>query len=444
MKDMTSGAPLRLIFPFMVPLLIGNIFQQLYNISDVIIVGRMLGVEALAAVGAASPLFLLTIFVTFGLSSGFSVITGQRFGAKDMDGVHRSIASCITLSIICVTAIVIFYNIIIDPLMVWMNVPSSLVSMSKAYIMIIVNGLWAMMAYNLLAAIMRALGDSKTPLYALILSTVVNIILAIIFVGPLGWGVPGSAYALVIAQSISAFFCGIYIYIRNKDLHLSAKDFTLNPAELWEHFRMGIPMALHFSILGFGILFMQTVTNTFGAETIAGFTASIRVEQLATQPLVSAGLTMAVFTAQNYGARKFDRIREGVKKMSLCSLAYGLTATVIIFVFGENIVRIFLDNPAPDVMKAAHMYFTYSIPFYVFLGQIFIYRNTLQGLGMGLLPMCGAVVELVTRCGSAIFLAPVFGFMGVCLAEPISWFSSSSLFAGAYFYFIRILEKKTK
>lgn len=441
---MTSGAPLRLIFPFMVPLLIGNLFQQLYNVSDVIIVGRMLGVEALAAVGAASPLFLLTVFVTFGLSSGFSVITGQRFGAKDMDGVHRSIASCITLSIICVTLIVIFYNVIIDPLMVWTNIPANLVGMSKSYIMIIVNGLWAMMAYNLLAAIMRALGDSKTPLYALILSTLVNILLAVTFIGPLGWGVPGSAYALVIAQSISACFCITYIYINNKNLRLNAKDFTLNPKELWEHFRMGMPMAIHFSILGLGILFMQTVTNTFGAETIAGFTASIRVEQLATQPLVSAGLTMAVFTAQNYGARKFDRIREGVKKMSLCSLAYGLVATVIIFTQGENVVQLFLDNPSKDVMQAAHLYFTYSIPFYFFLGQIFIYRNTLQGLGMGFLPMCGAIVELITRCGSALFLTPILGFMGVCLAEPISWFGSSSLFAGAYFYFIRILEKKAK
>ena len=441
---MTEGKPLKLIFPFMVPLLIGNLFQQLYNVSDIVIVGQMLGVEALAAVGAASPLFLLTVFVTFGLSSGFSVITGQRFGAQDMPGVRRSIATCITLSIISILTIMLFYDLIIDPLMLWMNVPEGLIGMSKSYIMIIINGLWAMMAYNLLASIMRALGDSKTPLYALIISTLVNIALAVLFVGPLQLGVPGSAYALVIAQATSAFFCGIYIYWRNKELHIGFSDFTFRANELWEHFRMGLPMALHFSILGFGILFMQTVTNTFGAQTIAGFTTAVRVEQLATQPMVSAGLAMAVFTAQNYGAKKFSRIREGVWKMSLCSLAYGLTATIFIICFGENIVGLFLDNPSQEVMEAARMYFHYSIPFYFCLGQIFIYRNTLQGLGLSMLPMMGAIVELIARCGSAIILAPMWGFIGVCLAEPISWIGSSTLFAGAYFYFMRIFEQKGK
>lgn len=442
MTNMTEGKPLKLIFPFMVPLLIGNLFQQLYNVSDIIIVGRMLGVDALAAVGAAAPIFLLTVFVTFGLSSGFSVITGQRFGANDMDGVRRSIASSIILSILSVALIILFYNIIIDDLMIWMNIPSHLISMAKDYIMIIVNGLLAMMAYNLIASIMRALGDSKTPLYALIISTLVNIALAIFFVGSCGWGVPGSAYALVIAQSISAIVCGTYIYIHSPELHLKLNDFNFNPHELWEHLRMGMPMAVHFSILGFGILIMQTVTNSFGAQTIAGFTTAIRIEQLATQPMVSAGLAMAVFTAQNYGARKFQRIRSGVKLMSLCSLAYAVTATIVIIIFGENVVKIFLENPSTEVMQAAHTYFHYSIPFYFFLGQIFIYRNTLQGMGLSMLPMIGAILELLARCGSAIFLAPIVGFLGVCLAEPISWFSSSSLFAGSYFYFIRIIEKK--
>lgn len=441
MKNMTEGKPLKLIFPFMVPLLIGNLFQQLYNVSDIIIVGRMLGVEALAAVGAVAPLFLLTVFVTFGLSSGFSVVTGQRFGAKDMDGVRRSIASSITMSVLSVLTMMIFYNIIIDRLLVWMNIPDYLTGMGKSYVMIIVNGLLAMMAYNLLAAIMRALGDSKTPLYALILSTVVNIGLAILFVGPCGWGVPGSAYALVIAQTISAIFCTTYIYLRSPELHLHRSDFVFDAKEMWEHLRMGLPMAIHFSILGFGILIMQTVTNSFGAQTIAGFTTAIRIEQLGTQPMVSAGLAMAVFTAQNYGARKFHRIREGVKLMSLCSLAYAIAATVLIIAFGENIVQMFLDDPSAEVMTAARTYFHYSIPFYFFLGQIFIYRNTLQGLGLSMLPMAGAAVELIARCGSAIFLAPIVGFMGVCLAEPISWFSSSSLFAGCYFYFIKIMEK---
>ncbi|MDO4936057.1 MAG: MATE family efflux transporter [Phascolarctobacterium sp.] len=442
MKNMTEGAPLKLIFPFMVPLLIGNLFQQLYNISDIIIVGQMLGMNALAAVGATAPIFILTIFVTFGLASGFSVITGQRFGADDMEGVRRSFATSIILSVVITTIMIVFFNFIIDPLLKMMNVPPDIYENGRSYIMIVINGLYAMMAYNLLSAILRALGDSKTPLYALIISTLLNIGLAITFVGPLQLGIPGCARALVIAQSISALFCVSWIWRYLPELHLSSKDFVFAREEIVAHIRTGLPMAGHFSVLGVGILVMQSVTNGFGPETIAGFTAAIRIEQICTQPMVSAGLAMAVFAAQNYGARKFFRIREGVKKMSLCSLAYAIVATVLIITFGENIVMIFLDNPTPEVMASAHTYFHYSIPFYFFLGQIFIYRNTLQGMGFSMVPICGAVLELFARCGSAIFLAPIVGFVGVCLAEPISWFSSSSLFAACYFYFIRILDKK--
>lgn len=442
MKNMTEGAPLRLIFPFMVPLLIGNLFQQLYNISDIIIVGQMLGMNALAAVGATAPLFILTIFVTFGMASGFSVITGQRFGADDMDGVRRSFATSIVLSIFITTIIIIFFNFIIDPLLNMMNVPPDIYRNGKSYIMIVINGLYAMMAYNLLSAILRALGDSKTPLYALIISTLLNIGLAITFVGPLQLGIPGCARALVIAQSVSALFCVTWIWRYLPELHLSRKDFVFSREEIWAHIRTGLPMAGHFSVLGIGILVMQSVTNGFGSKTIAGFTAAIRMEQICTQPMVSAGLAMAVFTAQNYGARKFHRIREGVKKMSLCSLGYAIVATVLIITFGENIVALFLDNPEPEVMTSARTYFHYSIPFYFFLGQIFIYRNTLQGMGLSLVPICGAVIELFARCGVAIFLAPTIGFIGVCLAEPISWFCASSLFAGCYYYFIRLVDKK--
>lgn len=444
MTNMTAGKPLKLIFPFMIPLLIGNLFQQLYNISDIIIVGQMIGVEALAAVGVSAPLFLLTIFITFGMASGFSIITGQRFGANDINGVRRSLASGITLSIILVLLIIAIFNMVIDPLMHWMNVPANLVSMSKSYIMIIVNGLWAMMAYNFLAAILRALGDSTTPLYALIFSTLVNIALAIYFVGPLKLGIPGCAKALVIAQATSALFEGIYTYLKNPELHIHYSDFCFSWNELWPHLKMGLPMALHFSILGAGILVMQTVTNTFGAQTIAGFTTAVRVEQIGTMPLVSAGLAIAVFTAQNFGAKRFDRIREGVKKISICCLIYSIFTAIVIFTFGENVVRLFLDNPSVEVIKTANMYFHYSIPFYFFLGQIFLYRNALQGLGMSMLPMCGAMAEFLVRSCAAITLAPNLGFLGVCLAEPISWFSSSSLFALSYFYFIKIFESKNK
>lgn len=212
LQNMTEGAPLKLIIPFMVPLLIGNVFQQLYNIADIIIVGRTIGVNALAAVGAVSPLFMLTMVLTIGLSNGFTVVTGQRYGAQDMQGMRRSIATCVVLSLFFVLLIIGIMHLVIDPMLVMMNIPPELMEDAYAYVMIIVDGLLAMMAYNLLSGIMRSLGDSKTPLYFLIISSILNIILALVFIIIFGWGVPGSAFALVIAQAFSAVLCVIYIY----------------------------------------------------------------------------------------------------------------------------------------------------------------------------------------------------------------------------------------
>ena len=326
LQNMTEGEPLKLILPFMIPLLIGNVFQQLYNIADVVIVGRTIGVEALAAVGSVTPLFMMTMVLTIGLSNGCTVVTGQRYGAGDMDGMRRSIGTCTVLSVLFTLLIMLVFHIIIDPALVLMNIPLELLEDAKAYVMIIVDGLFAMMGYNLLSGIMRSLGDSKTPLYFLIVSSVVNIALALFFILVLGWGVPGSAVALVIAQAISAILCLAYIYKRFPQLHISRKDFRLDGPEVWAHLRMGLPMAVQFSVLGVGIIVLQSVCNKFGGQQIAGFTAATRVEQMALQPMISSGIAMAVFTAQNYGAHRFDRIREAVRKCSMLSLGFSAFA----------------------------------------------------------------------------------------------------------------------
>ena len=444
LKNMTEGAPLKLMIPFVVPLLIGNVFQQLYNIADIIIVGRTIGVEALAAVGAVSPLFMLTMVLTIGLSNGFTVVTGQRYGAGDMDGMRRSIGTCSVLSVFAVILIMAIMHLVIDPVLVLMNIPAELLADAKAYVMIIVDGLFAMMGYNLLSGVMRSLGDSKTPLYFLIVSSIVNIILALVFILYFGWGVPGSAIALVIAQAISAVLCLAYIYKRFPQLQLQRKDINLDWPELWAHLRMGLPMAVQFSVLGTGIIILQSVCNKFGGEQIAGFTTAIRVEQLALQPMISMGIAMAVFTAQNYGARRFDRIREAVRKCSLLLLGFSCAAAVLLFFFGEVVIKIFLDNPSPVVMEAAHMYIFYTVPAYFFLGQIFIYRNACQGMGVGMIPMLSGIVELITRSFAAIYLSEILGFLGVCLAEPISWISCAIFVFVSYHYFIKLLERKNK
>lgn len=442
LQNMTEGEPLKLILPFMVPLLIGNVFQQLYNIADVVIVGRTIGVEALAAVGAVTPLFMMTMVLTIGLSNGCTVVTGQRYGAGDMEGMRRSIGTCTVLSVIFTLFIMLVFHVIIDPALVLMNIPPELLEDAKAYVMIIVDGLFAMMAYNLLSGIMRSLGDSKTPLYFLIVSSIVNIFLALAFILYLGWGVPGSAVALVIAQAISAILCIGYIYKRFPQLHIGRKDFNLDKEEIWAHLRMGLPMAVQFSVLGVGIIVLQSVCNKFGGQQIAGFTAASRVEQMALQPMISAGIAMAVFTAQNYGARRFDRIREAVRKCSLLSLAFSIFAALCMFLFGEYIIGIFMENPGQEVMEAAHMYILYTVPVYFFLSQIFIYRNACQGMGIGLVPMIAGVIELIMRSGAAIFLGEYFGYLGVCLASPVAWTCCATFVFCAYHYFVKLLERQ--
>ncbi len=441
--NMTEGKPLKLILPFMIPLLIGNVFQQLYNIADVIIVGRTIGVEALAAVGAVSPVFMMQVVITMGMGNGFTVVTGQRYGAKDMDGMRRSIVTSIVLSVIFVLVLIGIMHGVIDYLLAMMNIPAELLADSKSYVMIITDGLIAMMGYNLLSGIMRSLGDSKTPLYALIVATVVNILLALAFILWLGWGVPGSAVALVIAQAISAVLCIVYIYFRFPQLHLKKRDFNITWAEAWEHLRMGLPMAVQFSVLGLSIIIMQSICNKFGASTIAGFTAAIRVEQLAVQPMISFGIAIAVFSAQNAGARRFDRVREGIKKCSFLSLGFSFVAAVTIFFFGKEIIGVFLEQPGTDVMDAAYTYILYSVTFYFFFSQMFIFRYACQGMGIAMVPMMTGIVELFVRTGVAVFLTESYGYMGICLASPVAWLSSFTCAYLSYRYFIKVLEHKS-
>lgn len=444
LKDMTEGKPLKLILPFMIPLLIGNIFQQLYNIVDIIIVGRTIGMEALASVGAIAPLFMMGVGLTIGLSNGFTVVTGQRYGAKDMPGVRRSIVTASYLSVIFVILVMIIMHLGIDTMLKWINLPEELTANSKAYVMIIVDGLIAMQGYNLLSGVMRSLGDSKTPLYCLVIASVINVALALVFIIKLGWGVPGSAVAMVIAQAISALLCMAYIATKFPELHLSSKDVDFSKEEIWEHLRMGLPMAVQFTILGLGIVILQSVCNSFGAKTIAGFTTAVRVEQIALMPMISFGLSMAVFTAQNYGARKFERIREGVRTCSMLSMGFALFAALMFMFFAKEIVEVFLDNPDPEVLKASHMYITYTVPFYFFLSQIFIYRNACQGMGVSMIPMLASTVELVMRSFAAVYLSSEYGFLGVCVASPLSWVSCCIFVFCSYRYFIKILENKNK
>ena len=448
-KDLTKDEPLKLILLFSVPLLIGNIFQQLYNIADLVIVGRLLGVEAFAAVGAVAPLFFLITFIIVGLTNGFAVITGQRFGAKNYDGVRNSVVVSTILS----TAVTVFFtlvcSVLMHPFLYLLNVPANIYNNAYWYIEIVVLGLITTSFYNLLASIIRALGDSKTPLYFLIVASVANIFLALFFIEVLKLGVAGSAIAVVLSQAFSVILCLIYVKRKFPILHLKKQDWLIkfdrnfyNSA--FEHLRLGIPMAVQFSIIGLGVIVIQSVCNTFGSNVIAAVTAALRIEQIATLPMVSFGVALASFVAQNFGAKKFRRIRTGVLHTSILSIILSILMAIIMRFWGTDIIREFIGTATSEIIDIAHQYLLISTFFYIFLSQIFIYRNALQGMGEALFPLLASVGELLMRAFAAAYLAIKFGYIGMFYSGPIAWVCACCVLSFGYFRSIKPIVYKIK
>ena len=451
-NDMTKGNPLSLIFWFSVPLLIGNIFQQLYNIADIVIVGRTLGINALAAVGAISPIFFFIMFIIVGLTNGFAVITGQRFGAKDFDGVRKSVAVSAVLSTVFTVIFSVLLAVLMNKIFLLMNVPDEIYKDAYWYIQIVTGGLFIVNFYNLLASIIRALGDSKTPLYFLIFASVLNIFLALLFILTFKMGVPGSAYAVVLSEAVSVVLCLLYVKKRFPILHLKKKDWTFDfknnrKKEISfaiEHLKVGIPMALQFSILGFGVLIIQSVCNSFGPDVIAAFTAALRIEQIATMPMISFGVALAAYTAQNYGANNFSRIRMGVNKCSVICICLSILMAFIMHYQGAELVKIFLGSSESKIISIAHEYLFLSSLFYFFLGQFFIFRNALQGMGQVVIPLSASIAELLVRSFAAVYLAVRFGYMGIFYAGPIAWVTAATIVAAGYYSGIGHIVRKAR
>ena len=430
-NDMTTGNPVKLILLFSIPLLIGNIFQQFYNMVDTIIVGRFIGVEALAAVGTTSSMVFLVNGFVMGLTSGFAVLISQKYGAKDEVGVKEAVASSIILSIIA-TILVTFISVLsAKPLLTLMNTPSNILKDASTYIIILYAGNIAIIFYNMMAA--RALGDSKTPLYFLIVSSVLNIILDLVLIINFKMGVAGAAYATVISQGVSAILCVIYTYKRYKILRLKKDDFKVKKKYYRKHLKVGIPMALQFSITSIGIMTVQSAINIFGSTVIASYAASSKVLQLVMQPATTLGVTMATYCGQNIGAKRYDRIKEGVKKCVQISIITSVISAIILIFLGKYFVMMFVSNPDAEILSYAQQVLNISAIFFIPLGLIFVYRNALQGIGDSFIPMMAGVYELVARAIVAFTLPKVLEFMGICLADPVAWFAAVIPLAYTYY-----------
>lgn len=441
-KDLTVGNPVGLIIKFALPLLAGNVFQQLYNISDIIIVGRLLGVNALAAAGASAPIYFTVLLITLGFTAGLCVITAQRFGAKDEAGLRRSVTHSIIAGTILSLLITLIMTLYMKPILIAMKVPAEIMTDTYNFIFTLTLGLVMIVSYNLLAGFIRALGDSKTPLYFLIFSSVLNILLNLLFIYVMKMGIIGSALGTLVSMTVSVVLCVFYINRKFPILRLRKEDWKYNHDFMKQHLVIAIPMSIQFSVIAIGLLIIQRVCNSFGPDTIAAFTSALRIEQLATQPLVALGLALATYSAQNYGAGMIGRIRRAVYHCSLISLGFAVSLALLVRFVGENMIQVFLDVENTEIVTIGRSYLNITTLFYFFLGQIFIFRNALQGMGNTAIPMTACFIELLMRSLAAVFLADKIGYLGLCYASPIAWIGAAIVVAFGYLFTVRRLHRQ--
>ena len=420
-KELTEGNPLKLILLFMFPMFIGNIFQQIYNLVDALVVGRCIGLNALAAVGATMPMIFLFISFIFASTQGFSIVTAQKFGARDYKMVRQSAAASFILSGLLTIIITLLSAPFTHHMLVFLKTPDDILLDSEKYLFIMFLGIFATIYYNLSSNLIRALGDSKTPLYFLIFSSFMNIFMDLLFVLKFGWGIEGVAWATVAAQGISTVMCLIYMFWKFPILRLKKEDWKVSKDFYFEHLRIGIPMGIQMSVLSIGIIAVQYVLNSFGSIAVAAFTTAVRVDQFFSQAFLALGAAIATYTAQNYGAGKIQRIKEGTKCGVLIAVLISIFCAIVLYFFGRDIVAIFMNEPNAEMLDYAQIYLNIVMVSFIFLGLLFLYRNILQGMGSVIVPLLSGVAELIMRILAAFFLSAKLGYFGVCLATPSAW-----------------------
>ena len=418
---MTKGKPSKLITKFIIPIIIGNIFQQLYNMVDAIIVGRFVGVKALAAVGATGTIMFLILGFMMGITTGFTIITAQRYGAGDYRAMKKSIGNAFVLSVIVTVIMTVISVGCMENLLTAMNTPSDIFAMAKEYIVIICMGMGCLVLYNLMSSILRAVGNSKIPLYFLVVSSIINITLDLVFVIQFKMGVAGAAYATIISQGISGLLCIIYIIRFVPLLHVKIIDLKPDFFCIKNQLMIGVPMALQFSITAIGTILVQTSLNLLGSTVVAAFTAANKVSELATQPLNSMGMTMATYGAQNIGVNDLERIKKGVRTANIMSALYSVIIYFLIIPVIPLMVHLFVSGNISQIVGYVRVYLLVCGLFYIPLGMIFIYRNILQSAGYSFAPMMGGVVELVCRAVLAYIAARNLSYLGVCMSTVAAW-----------------------
>lgn len=430
---MTTGSPGKMIFNFTMPIFIGNIFQQFYNMADTVIVGKFVGNAALAAVGACGTLAFLIIGFLQGVTAGFTVVTAHHYGAGNMKAMKKSVASGAVLTLIVSVILTVLSMISMSKVLHLMNTPSDMYGEAYGYIMVLCGGIIAQALYNYLASVLRALGDSKRPLYFLVIAALLNIVLDLVFIIIFRLGAAGAAYATVIAQGISGILCLFYIGKMVPALHLHKEDWEMNGSLIGWQLKIGLPMAFQYSITAIGTIVVQSCLNILGSTAAAGFAAASKIEQVFSQAYVALGTTMATYCAQNMGAGKYTRIRKGFKNATLMGFAYAIVTGVIIFFGGKYMTVFFVSENLNQIMGYVDIYLRCVSVSFLPLVIVNLYRNGIQGMGYGLLPMTAGIAELIGRSGAALIASHFGSYMGICLASPAAWVLAGTLLIVMYF-----------
>ena len=441
-NDMTVGNPMKIILGFTLPIFIGNVFQQFYNMADAVIVGKFVGNKALAAVGSTGTIMFLIYGFVVGMTAGFTVLTAQKFGAGDMKGMRKTVAGAGILSFVVGALLTILFMAFMKPLLILMNTPSDIFADAYSYIMIVSGGILAQMLYNLLSSILRALGNSKLPLVFLIISALLNIVLDLAFIVGFGMGAKGAAVATVIAQGVSGILCLFYIIAKIPILHLKREDLYVGSTIYKNQLRIGVPMALQYSITAIGTMMVQSSLNILGSTLVAAYTAAGKIEQVVTQAYVAMGTTMATYAAQNMGAGSVKRIREGFKACTVIGVVYSFVAAGFIMTVGKYMTYLCVSEDVDIIMNSVDIYLKCIGIFFIPLAVVNIYRNGIQGLGYGLLPMMAGVAELIGRGVVAVIAGAKRSYPGVCLAGPAAWVLAGGLLIVMYYFIMNVNMRK--
>ena len=443
-KDMTEGSPIKLIISFAIPLMIGNAFQQFYSMVDTIVVGQGVGVEALAALGAADWINWMILGIVLGFTQGFSILISQVFGENNQHKLKKVVAMCFVVGIVMAILLTIGSLFLIKPLLILLNTPETILNQSITYLSIIFSGIIVITIYNTFSAILRALGDSKTPLYAMVFAALINIGLDLLFVMVFHLGVAGAAIATVFAQFCSSLFC-LKALRKIEMIQVTKTDFKIDSSIIKRLCELGIVTAFQNIIISVGGMVVQSVVNGYGFIFVAGFTATNKLYGLLELAAISLGYSIATYSGQNLGAKKYQRIKKGMRSCVVVSVLISLILSAILIPFGKVILHLFVSGDASSTNQVLDVAYHYLFIMLLFLSILYLlhtFRSCLQGMGNTIVPMISGIAELSMRVGIALLLPRFIGQEGIFYAEIFAWAGADLILIPAYFIFMHHLTNQ--